>query len=455
MDAQPDVDLGRLEPGTPESSTPPAHYFMPSVRFWNRGTGIMLALMAVGALIAIYRFTLGLGATTNLSDQYPWGIWVAFDVVCGVALAAGGFTTAAVVYVFWGEKYHGLVRPAVLTGFLGYLFVAVGLLVDLGQPWHIWHPIIFWPKHSALFEVAWCVMLYMSVLALEFLPSVFERFHWTVLQGLYDKLVPWFVVAALAWFTYIMSHSIIWAGAAFVVLAMLALFLPVFVQGRKGVPILLIIAGVLFSTAHQSSLGTLFLLTPDKLNHLWWTPMLPVNFFLSAVAVGFAMVIFESTLSSRAFAYPVENAALEGFARILKYVLIVYLLVRVGDIAARGQLPLLATGYGLLFLAEISLGVLAPIVILSIRSFRGHIWIRFTAACLMIFGLIFNRFNVTLLAMDRPGADWYFPSPEEILITVSLVAAIMFFYTMFAKLFPVLPQVPGDETGGITAGAKR
>ena len=437
-----------------ETNSHSEHYFMPSVRFWNRGTGIMMALMAVGALIAIYRFTLGLGATTNLTDQHPWGIWVAFDVVCGVALAAGGFTTAATVYIFWGEKYHGLVRPAVLTGFLGYLFVAIGLIVDLGLPWHIWHPIIFWPKHSALFEVAWCVMLYLSVLALEFLPSVFERFGWTVLQGLYDKLVPWFVVAALSWFTYIMSHSVIWALAALVVLGALAFFLPMIVHGRKGVPILLIIAGVLFSTAHQSSLGTLFLLTPDKLNHLWWTPMLPVNFFISATAVGFAMVIFESTMSSRAFEYPVENEALEGFSRILKYVLIVYLLVRVIDIIARGQLPQLATGYGLLFFAEMLIGVIAPIVILSIRKYRKHIWIRFTAASLMIFGLIFNRFNVTLMAMRRPGEGWYFPSPEEILITVSLVAAIMFFYTMFAKMFPVLPQVH-DETGSITAGAKR
>ncbi len=436
-----------------EANSQAEHYFMPSVRFWNRGTGIMMALMAVGAVVAIYRFALGLGATTNLSDQYPWGIWVAFDVVCGVALAAGGFTTAATVYVFWGEKYHGLVRPAVLTGFLGYLFVAIGLIVDLGLPWHIWHPIIFWPKHSALFEVAWCVMLYLSVLALEFLPSVFERFGWTVLPRLYDKFVPWFVVTALSWFTYIMSHSVLWAAAAFVVLGLMALFLPVLVQGRKGVPILLIIAGVLFSTAHQSSLGTLFLLTPDKLNHLWWTPMLPVNFFLSATAVGFAMVIFESTMSSRAFEYPVENAALAGFARILKYMLIIYLLVRVGDIIARGQLSQLATGYGALFLAEIFIGVLLPIGILSVRKYRRHIWIRFSAAMLMILGLIFNRFNVTLLAMRRPGDGWYFPAPEEILITVSLIAAIMFFYTMFAKLFPVLPQVPG-KPGGITVGAK-
>jgi formate dehydrogenase iron-sulfur subunit len=417
------------------------HYFLPTVRFWNRGTGILMALMAVGAIIAIYRFVQGLGATTNLTDQFPWGIWVAFDVVCGVALAAGGFTTAAAVYIFWGEEYHGLVRPAVLTGFLGYLFVAVGLLVDLGIPWHIWHPIIFWPKHSALFEVAWCVMLYLAVLALEFAPSIFERFGWTKLQDLYDKLVPWFVVAALSWFAYIMSHSAIWALAALVVLSLLQIVLTRFTKPRKGVPILLIIAGVLFSTAHQSSLGTLFLLTPDKLHHLWWTPMLPVNFFLSAIAVGFAMVIFESTMSSRAFRYPVESKALEGFGKILAGALSVYLIVRVVDIIARGQLGQIASGPGLLFLAEIIIGVIAPIVMLSVKRIRQDNWLRFTAACLMIFGLIFNRFNVTLAAMDRPGQGWYWPAPEELLITVSLVAAIMFFYTLAAKIFPVLPRV--------------
>jgi len=406
------------------------------------GTAVLLSFMLVAALIAAYRFIQGLGATTNLSDQYPWGLWVTFDVMCGVALAAGGFTTAAVVYIFCGEKYHSLVRPAILTAFLGYVFVALGLLVDLGLPWHIWHPIILWPKHSALFEVAWCVMLYSAVLALEFAPSVFERFGWKLLYELWHRLVPLFVIFALSFFAYIMSHSVFWALTAFVVISGVAIVLPKLVASRPGVPIILIIAGILFSTAHQSSLGTLFLLTPDKLHHLWWTPLLPVNFFLSAAAVGFAMVIFESTLSARAFRLPSEGEALNGLGKILAYVLIVYFTVQIVDVVLRGQLPAILSAKGALFAAEVLIGTLVPIAVLLNDRFREHMWVRFGAACLVIFGLVFNRFNVALLAMNRPGDGFYFPSASEVLITVGLISGIIFFYNITVKLFPVLPEHP-------------
>jgi len=425
-------------------------YYRPPLKLFTPGNGILIAIMALGLMAAAYRFIQGLGATTNLTDQYPWGLWVAFDVICGVALAAGGFTTAAVVYIFWGEKYHGLVRPAVLTGFLGYTFVAVGLMVDLGLPWHIWHPIIFWPKHSALFEVAWCVMLYLSVLALEFLPSVFERFRWYKLQALFDRLVPPFVVVALSWFTYIMSHKVYWAIIAFVVLTLLAIFLPKLIRGAGGVPILLIIAGILFSTAHQSSLGTLFLLTQDKLNHLWWTPMLPVNFYLSAIAVGFAMVMFEATLSAKNFRLAVEDQALRGMGQILLYILAVNLIVRVVDIALRGQLPLINSSMGLLFIAEMLLGIIIPMVLLAVPHWRAHTWLRFTAASMVIAGLIFNRFNVTLFAMKRPGEGFYFPHMMEFVITLAIISAIIFFYNIMVKMFPVLPDTGFEDQRAMT-----
>jgi len=426
-------------------------YYRPPLRLFTPGNGVLIAIMGIGLMAAAYRFIQGLGATTNLTDQYPWGLWVAFDVICGVALAAGGFTTAAVVYIFWGDKFHGLVRPAVLTGFLGYTFVAVGLMVDLGLPWHIWHPIIFWPKHSALFEVAWCVMLYLSVLALEFLPSVFERFGWIKLQQLFDRFVPAFVVLALSWFTYIMSHSVVWAAIAFVVLALLAIFLPKLIRGPGGVPILLIIAGILFSTAHQSSLGTLFLLTQDKLSHLWWTPMLPVNFYLSAVAVGFAMVVFEATLSAKNYRLVVEEHALQGLGHILMYILLVNFVIRVADIAARGQLPLIYSRMGLLFIAEMMLGIIIPMILLATPRFRAQTWLRFAAASMVIAGLIFNRFNVTLLAMNRPGEGFYFPGLIEFVITMAIISAIIFFYNIMVKMFPVLPDTGFEDQQTITA----
>jgi len=415
------------------------HLHLPPFKLFTPGTSWVVALMSVAFIAAVYRFIQGLGSSTYLSDQYPWGIWVAFDVVCGVALAAGGFTTAAVVHVFWGEKYHSLLRPAILTGFLGYVFVAIGLIVDLGIPWHIWHPIVYWPKHSALFEVAWCVMLYTSVLALEFLPSVFEKFGWTWAQKLFQKLVPVFVVLALTWFTFIMSKSVIWSIATFVVIGILAFFVPKLVGSHGDVPVLLIIAGILFSTAHQSSLGTLFLLMPDKLHSLWWTPLLPVMFFVSAVAVGFAIVVFESTISEHVFKLPPEHEAQNTMMRIMMWVLVVYLLLRIVDVTWRQQWGEILTGNGILFLSEMLVGVVAPMFMVAfVKATRTNSWVRFIAACLMVFGLIFNRFNVTLFAMDRPGEGFYFPSPEELFISAGLISAIIFFYGIMVRFFPVL-----------------
>jgi formate dehydrogenase iron-sulfur subunit len=424
-------------------------FFQPQERLISNREGVLLALMAAGVLAGAYRFILGLGATTFLSDQYPWGLWIAFDVVCGVALAAGGFTTAAVVYIFCDEDCHGLVRPAVLTGFIGYVFVAIGLIADLGLPWNIWHPIIYWPKHSALFEVAWCVMLYLSVLAMEFAPAVFERLHWTRLHQLWERLVPLYVIAILTFFSFVMSRSPIWAAVVLLVISAIAVFVPRLTASRPGVPIVLIIAGVLFSTAHQSSLGTLFLLMQDKLNHLWWTPMLPVNFYLSAIAVGFAMVIFEATLSARAFKLPDEAKALKRMCFFMYWMLWIYLAAKVIDIAVRGQLPALFSWMGLLLIAELAVGVIAPLVLLSRPAMRDSGRWRFITACLVIGGLIFNRFNVTLLAMHRPGPGGYFPSLEELLVTTGLVAGIIFFYNVMVKLFPVLPGAahPGLHPG--------
>jgi len=430
------------------------NYYRPALRLFDGRMRVLIALMVVAVLAAGYRFILGLGATTNLSDQFPWGLWVAFDVICGVALAAGGFTTAAVVYIFMEEKYHGLVRPAVLTALLGYVFVAVGLLVDLGKPWNIWHPIIYWPKHSALFEVAWCVMLYLSVLALEFAPAIFERLGWSKLHELWRLLVPPYVIFALTFFTYVMSHSIWWTLAAFVAVTAVAVFTPALVRSRPGTPIVLIIAGVIFSTAHQSSLGTLFLLMPDKLHPLWWTPLLPVNFFLSAVAVGFAMVIFEATISARSFGLAEEEDALTGLSRYLVYGLAIYLVVRVVDILARGQIMSLFSVLGLVFLAEMLVGVVLPLVILLKPGFRASKWMRFSAASLVVLGLVWNRFSTTLFAMHRPGTGWYFPSVEELVITTGIVCAIIFFYNIAVMLFPVLPAHEVEPSGSSAEGAE-
>ncbi|MGD2135091.1 MAG: polysulfide reductase NrfD, partial [Gemmatimonadales bacterium] len=212
---------------------------------------ILWAMVGMLAAITAVRFTYGLGTVTNLSDATPWGLWIGFDVMAGVALAAGGFVVAATVYIFRLEQYRRFARPAILTAFLGYLAVAVGLVYDLGLPWHIWHPVIYPQIHSVLFEVAMCVMLYLFVLALEFAPVVLE--HPTL------------------------DHP----------LARTAL------QALKKVSIVLVIAGIVLSTLHQSSLGSLFLIAPHRLHALWYSPIIYVLFFVSAVGLGLLTVVLE------------------------------------------------------------------------------------------------------------------------------------------------------------------
>src|SRR5512140_1542630 len=208
-------------------------FTMPKLTFWR---AVLIVILIVAAYATFVRFFYGLGASTNLSDEFPWGIWIGFDVLCGVMLAAGGFTLMAAIHIFNIKRFRPVVRPAVLTAFLGYLLVCGALMFDLGKPYNIWHPIIMWNPHSVMFEVGWCVMLYTTVLALEFSPLVFERFGWKV---------------------------------------------PLRIVRRIYVP--LVILGVLLSTMHQSSLGSLFLILPGKVHPLWYSAILPVQFFISAL----------------------------------------------------------------------------------------------------------------------------------------------------------------------------
>jgi formate dehydrogenase iron-sulfur subunit len=422
--------------------------------FLTPGSLILLLLMIAGLFAAFLRFSQGLGATTNMNDVYPWGIWIFFDVMCGVALAAGGFTTAAVVYIFLGEKYHSLVRPAILTAFLGYIFVAVGLLADLALPWNIWHPIIHWPEHSAMFEVAWCVMLYLTVLGLEFLPAVFEKQKWGALYDIWSALTPWYIVVAMAFFVYAMSHSIPWTIITAVVYLILHFALHSRIKGKaRAVPILLIIAGIIFSTCHQSSLGSLFLLMPDKLSPVWWTPMLPFLFFFSAVAVGFAMVIFEATISATGFNRPIESGPLAGFGNILMHLLWMYFVIRFIDLGMRDAIGEAVGGpYAGLFWLEMNVGVILPFLLLISGGLRKNSTVLFLASLLVVVGVVINRYNVCIGGMDmslggvREVGAAYFPSGIEFLITIGIVSALMFFYNIMVKSFPIFEALPESES---------
>ena len=359
--------------------------------FWRV---VFAIIMIAGAWATVLRFTGGLGAVTNLSDRFPWGLWVGFDVLCGVGLAAGGFTLVAAVHIFNIERYRPIVRPAVLTAFLGYQLVVVALLFDLGRPWNIWHPLIMWNPHSVMFEVAWCVTLYSTVLSLEFLPIVLERLKW-------HRTLRWLRVVSVP----------------------------------------LVILGVLLSTLHQSSLGSLYLIVPRKLYPLWYSPMLPVFFFVSAICVGLAMTIFESWHSSRAFGRQLETPLLEGMGRLLAVLMAVYLTMRFMDLLHRGAFGLLATPRyeTWLFALEILL-LAAPMVLLFMNRVRRNPAMLYLCALMTVFGFIANRLNVSITGMEANSGVTYMPKWSEVAVTLAIVAVGFAVFRMAVRHLPVFGE---------------
>jgi len=384
-------------------------------RFLSPGTIVLIILAVAGGAASLYRLICGLEAATNLDDQYPWGIWIAVDVASGVALAAGGFTTAALADVFHRRGCHAIVRPALLTAMLGYTFAVIGLLADLGRYYNVWHPMLpsMWQGDSVLFEVGICVIIYLSVLYIEFLPIVAERFMGRVrlpgpLRTLNRLVNSWLIVC----------HR----------------FLGRFIS-------LFIIAGVVLSCLHQSSLGTLMVIAPTKVHPLWYTPILPLLFLLSAIAVGFPMVIFESILSARSFKLRPERELLSGIALYTPVLLAVYLAVKVADLTLRDAVVYLFEGslQSAMFLVEVGLGVVAPMLMLSSRRVRTSLTGLFAASTLVILGVALNRINVFLVAYRPLYPDGsYVPSPLEILVTVGLISTLVLVYRAMEMVFPVI-----------------
>jgi Ni/Fe-hydrogenase subunit HybB-like protein len=384
-------------------------------RFLSPGTVVLIILALAGGAAYLYRLIFGLEAATNLDNQYPWGIWIAIDVASGVALAAGGFTTAALADVFHRRGCHAIVRPALLTAMLGYTFAVIGLLADLGRYYNVWHPMLpsMWQGDSVLFEVGICVIIYLSVLYIEFLPIFAERFMGRVrLPG------PLRVLNRLVNSWLIVCHR----------------FLGRFIS-------LFIIAGVVLSCLHQSSLGTLMVIAPTKVHPLWYTPILPLLFLLSAIAVGFPMVIFESILSARSFKLRPERELLSGIALYTPVLLAVYLAVKVADLTLRDATVYLFEGslQSAMFLVEVGLGVVAPMLMLASRRVRTSLTGLFAASTLVIVGVALNRINVFLVAYRPLYPDGsYFPSPLEILVTVGLVSTLVLVYRAMVMVFPVI-----------------
>jgi formate dehydrogenase iron-sulfur subunit len=405
---------------------------------------LLLALMAFGAITFVARFALGLGGSTNLSDTYPWGLWILFDLVW-IAVAAGAFAMAGVIYVFQRKDLYGLGRTAVLMGLLSYSFVMVTLLADLGLPWNSYQLALQAPEHSAMFEVSWCVGLYITILLLEFLPVPFAHFGYTRAA---DALRRWngaYVAAAVTLFVYLLSRNLLYAAATAVVFGTLAWVFRA--RDHHAEPIMLAIAAVTLSTMHQSSLGSLYLLMPNMLAPQWWSPVMPVSFFLSSIAAGTALVILIDMWIAKGWRRSLDMTRLASVGQIAFWSLLVYLLFRLGDMAVRDQLAGAFKGtLGLAFAAEIILGGVVPLVLLASRSSRQRRGVLLAGALLAVLGVAFNRMNVVLFAMTFRGRmPWdapesYLPSIVEWGVSIGLIAATIFLFGLGARLMPVLPK---------------
>jgi len=376
--------------------TAAARIIINEIKGYHNFLKFMIGLVVLGALATMVRFIFGLGVTTNLNDVYPWGLWISFDVVTAVPLAAGAFTLGAIVHCFHIKKLEPLVRPAIVTGFLGYSLVCVGLLLDLGQPQRAWHTMVYWNVHSPMFEVSMCIMAYTTVLFMEFLSPVCEKFGY---------------------------------------------HLPLRVLRWLEMP--LVVGAAAISTLHQSSLGTFFLIAVDKLHALWYNPLLPLLFWLSAIFTGISIIILEATMVNRYMGQPDESELLEILAKILPWTLGCYLIVKLAATALLSHGPLYDRPSLLaLFLAEIIIGVIIPMIMFMRKSCREDNRMQLRGATMIIAGVVLNRFNVSMFGMEQADQAIYYPSIIESLVTIGIIAAHVLFFVLLAKYFPIFEHHP-------------
>ena len=360
---------------------------------FTRSFVVLVALAALAGLTIVWRFAAGLGATTALSDGYPWGLWIAFDVVTGTALACGGYAMALLVYIFNKGKYHPLVRPAILTSALGYSIAGFSVVIDIGRPWMAWKLPLYvkhWNLNSALLEVALCIMAYCVVLYIELVPAVLEKYGKST--AFFDKAL-----------------------------------------------IFIVALGMLLPTMHQSSLGSLMMLTGPRLHPLWFSPLLPLLFLVGCVMMGFAIVVFEAAFSSKAFGHRPDVPLLRQLAKVSAWCSLLFVAVRFLDLSVRGSLgaAFAFDKYAFWFWVEF-LCFIAPVVILFTKTKHYSLGNIFRQAILLAVGGALYRFDAYLLAF-QPGPGWhYFPSVPEIVVTVGLVAAEIAIYIAVVKKFPIV-----------------
>lgn len=362
-------------------------------------TMLLIVVIGAGVVAALYRMTSGLGAATNLNDEVPWGIWVGFDLLGGVAMAAGGFLVAGAVYLLNMKKYKPIVRPAVLTAFLGYLLAVVALFFDLGHPFKIWHPGFMWQYHSVLWVVAMHVMFYTLTLAVEFSPMLFEKLK---MNGLL-KFV-------------------------------------------NGIMVGVVLFGVMLSVLHQSSLGAIYLILMNKMSALWYNPLIAYFFLVSALAMGLSMVSLESIISAKAFGHKPHVEILAGLAKGTTCALLLYLVMKViyllkgdGGISA----ALAGTMEANIYLTELGIGVVLPLILLLMPGTTRNVNSLAFVNVLVVGGVLLNRMSIAVFSTAgyaKSMGGSYFPSLAEIVLTLGIVALGIFLFKLVAKYLSLFPE---------------
>lgn len=368
------------------------------IKMWTPHTLVLFLLMVAGIGAALYRMANGLGAATNLTDVYPWGFWLGFDVLGGVAMAAGGFVIACAVSLFNWKKYKPLVRPAILTACLGYIMELVALFLDIGHPFRIWHPMVMWQVHSVLWLVAVVTALCFLVVAVQTMDPLLEKGRLHGLRAILQKI-----------------------------------FVP------------MVIVATVLSIVHQSSLGAVFLIVPSKISPLWYSQFLPWMFLVSAIAMGLAMVGTESMLSEKAFGHKVNKEIFEGLGRGLRNTLIIYLALKIFLLLKNAGIGMAFNGSleGNMFLLEMAVGVILPLALLLNRSIavgkRGLLGVNI----MVIAGVLLNRMNLCIFSMQEYAASRghvYFPALMEFIVTLGIVSLGIILFKLAAKYLPLFAK---------------
>ncbi|RPI36087.1 MAG: Ni/Fe-hydrogenase cytochrome b subunit [Nitrospiraceae bacterium] len=373
------------------------------IKMWTPTTVLMVLIMLAGGALLAYRLVAGLGAVTNLNDRFPWGLWIGIDVLGGVAMAAGGFLIAGAVYILNMKKYKPIVRASILNAFFGYLLAATAISLDIGVPWRIWHPIFMWQIHSIMWVVAIHVVLYTTTLATESSPMFFEKLGMEKAAGFIHKII---------------------------------------------VPVVLF--GVLLSTLHQSSLGAVYLITPKKLSAFWYSSQVPTLFLVSAIMMGLSMVSFETILSEKFFKHKADPAILQGLARGVLITAVIYFAAKLWFLFKNPGIAAAFNGTmeANMFLLEMAVGVVAPIVLLAVRSIRENIGSIFLVNILVIAGVLLNRLNVSIFGVYRSQSATgftYFPSWMEFVVTFAFICFAIVGFKVCVKYLRVFPETEAQH----------